>query len=74
MVQVAIGVYLYGDVHRLADGVCTGSSAYPDYVYSTHPVKPYYIPFRALTVATAPNLLVAGKSMAQTFMANAATR
>ena len=28
---------------------------------------PYYIPFRALTVAGAPNLLVAGKSMATSF-------
>ena len=35
---------------------------------------PYYLPFRALTVQGAPNLLVAGKTMAQSFYANAATR
>ena len=32
------------------------------------------MPFRALTSWDAPNLLVAGKGMAQTFYANAATR
>jgi hypothetical protein len=31
-------------------------------------------PFRALTNAESPNLLVAGKSMSQSFWANAATR
>jgi hypothetical protein len=38
------------------------------------PVKPYYLPWRALTSADAPNLVLAGKSMAATFFANAATR
>ena len=35
---------------------------------------PYYIPFRALTVANAPNLLVAGKSMATSFFTNSVNR
>eukprot|EP01043_Picozoa_sp_COSAG02_P063051 COSAG02_NODE_8842_length_2423_cov_1.915663_1_plen_634_part_01 len=35
---------------------------------------PYFIPFRALTVTDAPNLLVAGKSMAQSFLTNSVTR
>lgn len=34
---------------------------------------PFFIPFRALTVADAPNLLVAGKSMATTFLTNSVT-
>ena len=34
----------------------------------------FYIPFRALTVANASNLLVAGKCMATSFLANAVTR
>ena len=46
---------------------------YPDYV-AVHDTKPYYIPFRALTVGGAPNLLVAGKTMSQTFHASSATR
>jgi uncharacterized lipoprotein YddW (UPF0748 family) len=71
---VAIGVYIYADIHTLDADVCTGASTYPEYVFGHHPVNPYYVPFRALTVKSAPNLLVAGKSMAQTFLANAATR
>ena len=35
---------------------------------------PFFIPFRALTNQTVANLLVAGKTMAQTYHANAATR
>lgn len=35
---------------------------------------PSYLPLRALTVDKVPNLLVAGKTMSQTFHANAATR
>ena len=35
---------------------------------------PFFIPFRALTVADAPNLLVAGKSMATSFLTNSVTR
>ena len=35
---------------------------------------PFFIPFRALTVAGAPNMLVAGKSMATSFLTNSVTR
>ena len=41
------------------------------YVY---PQVPFYIPFRALTHQESPNLLLAGKAIAQTFYANSATR
>lgn len=41
---------------------------------AVHETKPYYIPFRALTVDGADNMLVAGKTMSQTFHANGATR
>ena len=37
-------------------------------------LAPYFVPFRALTSDEVPNLLLAGKTMAQTFLANAATR
>ena len=47
---------------------------YPDYVVGNVKVLPYFIPFRALTVDNAPNLLVAGKSIASSFYANAALR
>ena len=36
--------------------------------------KPYFIPLRALMVASAPNLLAAGKLMSQSFHANSNTR
>ena len=64
---VALGDYLYADMHKLT--ICE----LPEYQWKNE-TKPYYIPFRALTVMNAPNLLVAGKTMAQTFHANAATR
>ena len=79
---VALGDYLYFDVHRLGLGVCAGGGGKDgqdddddDDVYPTFPtLAPYFVPFRALTSADVPNLLVAGKTMAQTFAANAATR
>lgn len=65
---VGIGTYYYADIHSIG---CN----YPPYVTSVeHPVKPFYIPFRALTSEDLTNLLVSGKSMAQSFLANAATR
>eukprot|EP00730_Choanoeca_flexa_P013337 TRINITY_DN5212_c0_g1_i2.p1 TRINITY_DN5212_c0_g1~~TRINITY_DN5212_c0_g1_i2.p1 ORF type:complete len:656 (+),score=135.69 TRINITY_DN5212_c0_g1_i2:31-1998(+) len=63
---IALGNY-NDDVHHLK--ICT----YPDYMLD-HTTKPYYIPFRALTVQNSSNFLVAGKTMAQTFHANGATR
>ena len=67
---VSLGVYFYADIHKMAAAAC----AYPDYIAPGDPVLPYYIPFRALTVAGAPNLLVAGKAMATSFFAGAAMR
>ncbi len=55
------------DTHRLT--VCD----YPDYM-NNHTTLPYTIPLRALLVQNAPNLLTAGKTMAQTFHANGAVR
>lgn len=71
---IGIGVYLYADIHTLLDGNCE-NGAYPSYITCcSHPVRPYYIPFRALTNSIIPNLLTPGKGMAQSFLANAATR
>jgi hypothetical protein len=69
---VALGDY-NDDCHHLAKSVCT----YP--AYMEPPIvseggRPYFIPFRALMVEGAPNLLAAGKCMAESFRANANTR
>ena len=68
--RVGIGQYFYADIHKEDASFC----AYPDYIRSGAPVLPYFIPFRALTVEGAPNLLVAGKNMATSFFAGAAMR
>ena len=66
--SVALGEY-NDDTHHLS------SCSYPDYMNGRgEGAKPYYIPFRALMVDGAPNLLAAGKSMSQTFHANSNTR
>jgi len=62
--RVALGDYIYFDSHDAAN--CP-RPAYPT-------LAPYYVPFRALTSNDVSNLLVAGKTMAQTFAANSATR
>ena len=67
---VAIGQYFYADIHKMVVADCP----YPSYLTAGAPVLPYYIPFRALTVQNVPNLLVAGKSLAASFYANAAIR
>ena len=66
------GTYFYADVHAMANETCPYASYLP--LGTSAPVKPYYIPFRALTVGASPNTLVAGKSLSQSFWANAATR
>jgi hypothetical protein len=72
---VAIGDYFYADIHALSPGVCASGAVYPDYITCCeHPVLPYYIPFRAMASSEIVNILVPGKSMAQSFLANAATR
>ncbi len=65
--RVALGAYP-ADVHPLA------LRKMPDYVVSAHDTLPFFIPFRALTNERFGNLLVAGKTMSQSFLANAATR
>lgn len=65
--RVALGAYA-ADIHPLV------GYKYPPHVVENHPTLPFYIPFRALTNAKYGNLLVAGKTMAQTFVANSATR
>ncbi len=64
---IAIGQYDF-DIHKQNCSL----PAYLDNYY--HPAAQYYLPFRALTSWDAPNLLLAGKNIAQTFYANAATR
>ena len=66
---------LFGyDVHEYPRKWCS----YPAYMRTVMRIPnstvPFYIPFRALTVASAPNMLVAGKSMATSFLASAITR
>jgi hypothetical protein len=39
-----------------------------------YPILPFYIPLRALTNIQIPNLMVAGKTIAQSFLVNSATR
>jgi len=57
------------DIHPIKN--CT----YPDEGNNKHYLPlPYFIPYRALTNKKYENLLVSGRSMSQTFLANAATR
>jgi hypothetical protein len=62
----------HADIHHMTPESCPYAPYLP--INTSAPVKPYYVPFRALTVESSPNLLLAGKVMAQTFWANAATR
>ena len=70
--SVALGAYGF-DIHRLQNSTCV-LPAYLQWGGMPAEARPYYIPFRALTHYEAPNLLLAGKSMAQSFYANAVTR
>jgi len=63
--RVAIGDYNAFDFHAMQR--CT----LPTWAGK---LQPYYLPLRALTSQDVPNLLVAGKTMAQTTSANSATR
>lgn len=65
--RIALGAYPV-DIHRLAD------RDYPGYIDGHYDIAPFTIPFRALTNQRYGNLLVAGKTMAQSFLANSATR
>lgn len=65
--RVAIGLYNV-DIHPVR------TCKYPEYVYRYYPILPFFIPFRALTNSKVKNLLVGGRSMAQDFLTNSATR
>lgn len=56
------------DIHPL------DNCQYPSDVLLSTKTCPSYLPLRALTVDKIPNLLVSGKTMSQSFHANAATR
>jgi hypothetical protein len=66
----AIGLYV-PDIHPVAGKICQ----MPSYVLGRElaPV-PFSIPLKALTNKNIKNLIVAGKTMAQSFAANSATR
>lgn len=65
--RIALGAYP-ADVHPLSH------CSYPEYITDAHDTLPFCIPFRALTHHRYENLLVTGKTMAQSFLANSATR
>ncbi|MFM9023898.1 MAG: FAD-dependent oxidoreductase [Planctomycetaceae bacterium] len=65
--RVALGAYP-ADIHPIA------GCKLPAYLTAAHDTLPFCIPFRALTHGKLDNLLVAGKTMAQSFLANSATR
>ncbi|WP_197527712.1 FAD-dependent oxidoreductase [Posidoniimonas polymericola] len=66
--RVALGAYA-ADIHPLA------GCEYSELAHaSDRSPLPYYIPYRSLTNRDFDNLLVAGKTMAQTFLANSAVR
>lgn len=65
--RIALGAYP-ADIHPLS------TCPMPAYVHVHHDTLPFCIPFRALTNRRFGNFLVAGKTMAQSFLANSATR
>lgn len=65
--RLCLGAYDV-DIHPMYD--CT----YPSYVYQFYPILPYYIPLRAMSNRDIDNLFVIGKTMAQSFLVNSATR
>jgi len=65
--RIALGAYP-ADIHPIS------GCDMPAYCRSAHDTLPFCIPFRALTHRELGNLLVVGKTMAQSFLANSATR
>jgi len=65
--RVALGAYP-ADIHPIS------GCDMPAYCEAAHDTLPFCIPFRALTHRDLSNLLVVGKTMAQSFLANSATR
>lgn len=58
---MAIGAYDV-DIHPIQN------CKYPDYMLSYYPILPFFIPLRAMTNAKFENLVVTGKTMAQSFL------
>ena len=65
--RICIGVFL-ADIHTMR------SCSYPQYIRDYYPILPYYLPLRAMTNRDIDNLFVLGKTMAQSFLVNSATR
>jgi hypothetical protein len=65
--RLCIGCYNV-DIHPMVN--CT----YPAYMTANYPILPYYTPLRAMTNRDIDNLIVIGKTMAQSFLVNSATR
>ncbi|CAF1463385.1 unnamed protein product, partial [Rotaria sordida] len=65
--RLCLGAYNV-DIHSMSQ------CKYPAYIYQYYPVLPYYVPLRAMTNRDIDNLFVIGKTMAQTFLVNSATR
>ncbi len=68
--RVGTTVYDY-DIHALGGSDVKTEAA--DIHWTEHP-KPFFLPLRSLSNDSIANLVVSGKCMAQSFMANAATR
>ncbi|KAJ4462999.1 putative FAD-dependent oxidoreductase [Paratrimastix pyriformis] len=66
--RVALGCYDV-DTHPSPKGC-----PMPGHIGQYYPILPFFVPLRALTNARVGNLLVAGKTMAQSFLTNSATR
>lgn len=64
--RVALGAYNC-DIHGMP--VCK----YPEYMHGW-PILPYFVPLRALTNDGIDNLITSGKTIAQSFLVNSATR
>jgi hypothetical protein len=65
--RLCIGVYGV-DIHFM------NGCHYPPYIHGDYTVLPYYIPLRAMTNRDIDNLIPIGKTMAQSFLVNSATR
>jgi hypothetical protein len=65
--RLCIGVYGV-DIHFM------NRCSYLPYIHEEYSVLPYYIPLRAMTNRDIDNLVVIGKTMAQSFLVNSATR
>lgn len=65
--RLCVGAYDV-DIHPMTN------CHYPSYMFKYYPILPYFIPLRAMTNRDIDNLFVIGKTMAQSFLVNSATR